>query len=222
MDLERMRRRAREVVRSSSLIGHAFHGDRSAAEVLHIGFWPFVREFERAIDRHPFPTRSLIRRFGPAARDKLHVIAGDVRAMRDEEDVHSKHWQEDARSLGLQSLEGPIAPKVVELLRRAYAKDHTRFFTVLAGTELVAEELGAFLISSRAFTELFDRKRWIWGEIHVASHGDRPSHLDIDLDLARATASDPQDAARLEAWVVETIELFAEAAVQVEGGGPRT
>jgi hypothetical protein len=106
-------------------------------------------------------------------------------------------------------------PGVEALVARSYTKNMPSFFATLAGTEFIAEELSRFLNSSPAYTGLFTRKRWIWGEVHLAPHEDGPSHLDIDLDLARAYAT-INDAGQIERAVRQTISLFARAADEVE------
>jgi len=88
---------------------------------------------------------------------------------------------------------------------------------VLAGTEFVAEELSAYLTRQPAYLQQFSRKRWIWGEVHLIPHDDGPSHLEIDLDLARAYSEDDRSAkARIEAAIVETITLYARSANEIE------
>lgn len=86
-------------------------------------------------------------------------------------------------------LGAPLADGVRDLIVEAYLPDHVRFFAVLAGTEFIEEELGALLVKAPKFVDLFDRKRWAWGEVHLFPHDEGPSHLEIDLDLARAYAS---------------------------------
>jgi hypothetical protein len=86
---------------------------------------------------------------------------------------------------------------------------------MLAGTELVAEELSRFLVGSPAFTRLFSRQRWVWGEVHLAPHGDGPSHLDIDIDLARAYGGSAEPGA-VTKMVVDAIDLFGAAAKEIE------
>jgi hypothetical protein len=89
------------------------------------------------------------------------------------------------------------------------------FFATLAGTEFIAEELSSFLAGSFRFTDLFTRKRWIWGEVHLAPHDHGPSHLEIDLDLARAYAASI-DPIEIEEMILDTVALFGRAAEQVE------
>ncbi|HTV90453.1 MAG TPA: hypothetical protein VME41_15660 [Stellaceae bacterium] len=108
---------------------------------------------------------------------------------------------------------GPCVAGVQALIDRAHMKDLAGFFGTLAGTELIAEELSRYLVESRRFTDLFSRRRWMWGEVHLLAD-DGPSHLDIDLDLARAygpTASGVE----IGQGVLDTIALFARAADDV-------
>jgi hypothetical protein len=140
--------------------------------------------------------------------------------MKQEEGSHAAHWRKDSEELGITDLAAPMAPAVRELIDDAYSTDLPRFFSVLAGTEFIAEELSALLISSPLFTGLFDRKRWMWGEVHLAPHDDGPSHLEIDLDLALAYSDGAPDAAMsIEGMVEETISLFGRAAEQISSLG---
>ena len=212
---------ARDGMRSSSLIRRAGRGEMSASEALHIGFWPFVREFEIAIDKQRLPRDPLKRRFCGAGRERVNQtfteLARAVAVMKQEEGSHASHWKKDAQCLGLSDLDGPLLPSVRTLIESSYSKDLPRFFSVLAGTEFVAEELSAFLTGQPAFLERFSRKRWIWGEVHLIPHDDGPSHLEIDLDLARAYSADDGTAkTRIETMVVETIMLFDRCAREIE------
>jgi hypothetical protein len=208
-----LRSLARREVACSSLIRRAAGGDRKAAEQLHLGFWPFVREFELAIDRRHLPRAPLVKKFGASASRTFVHIAKSVREMKDEEGSHASHWRADAGGLGLPSLEAPPLPLVRQLTDSAYTANVSKFFSVLAGTEFIAEELSAYLVASPEFTCLFNRKRWVWGEIHLMPHED-VSHLDIDLDLARAYAQ-AESTRQIETWVADTISLFGRAAEQV-------
>ncbi|HAO34326.1 MAG TPA: hypothetical protein PLP22_10120 [Candidatus Competibacter sp.] len=217
-----LRAMAREGIRATSLIRRAGCGDRRAAEALHIGFWPFVREFELAIDKQHLPRDPLQQRFANASRARVNQtfieLAKAVAAMKQEEGSHASHWKKDAQCLGLASLEGPpVVPSVQALIESSYSKDLPHFFSVLAGTEFVAEELSAYLTRQPAYLQQFSRKRWIWGEVHLIPHDDGPSHLEIDLDLARAYSEDDRSAkARIEAAIVETITLYARSANEIE------
>jgi hypothetical protein len=96
----------------------------------------------------------------------------------------------------------------------SYTKDLTLFFSVLAGTEFVAEELASFLLSSPDFIRQSSRHRWVWGEVHTSHDHDGPSHLEIDLDLARAYQPSPSPET-IRGMVLDTIVLFAEAANEI-------
>jgi len=211
-DLQGLRHYAHRVVSQSSLIRGAGCGDGSAAAALMIGFWPFVRDFERAIDEQRLPRCPLAERFGAARLREIFIgLASAVREMKREEGSHAVHWRKDATCLGLGELGDHRVPAVSALLESAYTKDLPRFFAMLAGTELVAEELSRVLLGSPAFTGLFSRRRWMWGEVHLAPHEDGPSHLDIDLDLARAYGGGVDVAA----MIVATIDLFGRAAGEI-------
>jgi hypothetical protein len=212
-----LRQRASQVVRESSLISRAWRGDREAAVALKTGFWPFVREFEVAIDRQFLPRRALVEKFGDRRARRVFIgMTRAVRDMKEEEGSHAAHWVKDARCLGIPAIDGPCVSGVRALIERSYTKDLPAFFATLAGTEFIAEELSRFLVGSQRFTSLFSRKRWMWGEVHLAADEEGgPSHLDIDLDLARAYGAAP-NAVEIEAMVLETIALFSRAADDVE------
>jgi len=215
-DFVDLRSRASRLVRGLSLIRHAASGDREAATALKIGFWPFVREFELAIDQQLLPRQPLVRKFGDSdVRGIFTGIARAVRDMKEEEGSHAAHWQKDAECLGIDDLGDLRVPGVQALIDCAYVKDLPRFFSMLAGTEFIAEELARYLVDSPDFTALFSRRRWIWGEVHLAAHEDGPSHLEIDLDLARAYSTSG-GASEIEDMVIDTIELFGKASDGVE------
>jgi hypothetical protein len=215
-DTSWLRWRTSQVVSGSSLIRLARSGDREAAAALKIGFWPFVREFERAIDQQSLPRHQLVSKFSShRVREVFTGIARAVRDMKQEEGSHAAHWVKDAQCLGLEDLNGSCVSGVQALIDRSYTKDLPTFFATLAGTEFIAEELSRFLGSSKAFTNLFSRKRWIWGEVHLAPHDAGPSHLDIDIDLARAYST-TNSAVEIEEMVLQTVTLFGRAADDVE------
>lgn len=214
-DVAELRRRASETVRGLSLIRQAAEGDKAAAVALKVGFWPFVREFEFAIDRQSLPRHALVENFGEQrVRQVFFGIARAVREMKQEEGSHAAHWMRDAQYLGINDFGGPCTAGVQALIDRAQTRDLPGFFAMLAGTEFMAEELARFLVASTSFTHLFSHKRWIWGEVHLMGEEDGPSHLDIDLDLARAyqASTGPAD---IETLVSDTFTLFARAADEV-------
>jgi len=216
IDFEDIRQKTFEVVSGSSLIRRAFEGDTAAAVALKIGFWPFVSEFEYAIDQQSLPRQPLVTRFGERrVRQVFLGIARAVREMKQEEGSHAAHWRKDAQCLGINDLSGPCAPSLNALIERSYTKDLTVFFATLTGTEFIAEELSRFLSRSSRFTGLFSRKRWIWGEVHLAPHDHGPSHFEIDVDLARAYAPSTE-ANHIEEMILDTVALFGRAAEQVE------
>jgi hypothetical protein len=136
--------------------------------------------------------------------------------MKTEEGSHAAHWRKDAECLGVRDLGDDCLSEVQALIDCAYSNHLPSFFSMLAGTEFIAEELARLLTESEDFTNLFSRRRWIWGEVHLAPHEDGPSHLEIDLDLARAYDTSTSPAA-IERMVLDTIVLFGRAADQVDG-----
>ena len=215
IDVDRLRQCASECVRSSSLIQRAAAGEIEAARALHIGFWPFVREFELAIDQHQLPRAPLRERFPERFNLVFAQMRRAVREMKNEEGSHAQHWQEAARDIQITSLDHVNISAVKELISLSYTEDMPEFFSVLAGTELIAEELSRFLVASHSFTALFISGRWLWGEIHLLPHDHGLSHLAIDLDLARAYSL-TSDLGKVESAISATINLFGRAAMEVE------
>lgn len=216
-DIDHLRRSATELVRGLRLLRKARTGDKTAAIALKIGFWPFVHEFELAIDQQVLPREPLTRKFGDNIMRRVFVrMARAVREMKSEEGSHAAHWRKDAECLGVRDLGNDCVPGVQALIDRAYTKNLPNFFSMLAGTEFIAEELARFLIESDDFTNLFTRRRWVWGEVHLAPHEDGPSHLEIDLDLARAYDASATPSS-IQRAVLDTVLLFGRAADEVEG-----
>jgi hypothetical protein len=218
-DVEVLRTEARRRLSALPLIQRASQGDVDAAQALHFGFWPFVREFEKIIDSQLIPRAPLWERFGRSAdiRQCIMAVAGTVRQMKAEEGSHAKHWARDARELGITLDTATQAlPTVQALIQAALRREMPDYFAVLAGTEIVAEELAALLVGSPDFTRLFGRGRWVWGEVHLLAH-QGASHLDIDLDLARAYCRhDVEAQERLPTQIIQTISLFERAACEIE------
>jgi hypothetical protein len=214
-DFDFLRHSAAELVAGLTLIRKARNGDNEAAVALKVGFWPFVQEFELAIDQQTLPREPLSRKFGDQVMRRVFVrMARAVREMKSEEGSHAAHWRKDAECLGVRDLGDRCLPAVQALIDSAYTRDLPSFFAMLAGTEFIAEELARLLVDSEDFTSLFSRRRWMWGEVHLVPHEDGPSHLEIDLDLARAY--DTSDNAKaIERKVLDTIVLFGKAADQV-------
>jgi hypothetical protein len=216
-DFNYLRRSATDLVRGLRLLRKAKSGDKAAAIALKIGFWPFVREFEFAIDQQAMPREPLAAKFGDSGMRRIFVgMARAVREMKSEEGSHSAHWRKDAECLGVRDLGDECLPGVQALIDRAYTKNLPSFFAMLAGTEFIAEELSRFLIESDDFVNMFSRRRWVWGEVHLAPHEDGPSHLEIDLDLARAYAATTAGPAAIQRMVLDTIDLFGRAADEVD------
>ena len=242
-DMARLENAAYETLTNSSLICRARDGDRAAAIALSRGFWPFTRDFEKAIDRRAnsanLPRQPLYSKFGRnKAREALTGSARSVKNLLDSEITgifeearnnlvdmqkdefrHSKHWEADARNLGvslnvLQSV--PALPLVQRLIDGTESGDLVEFFAgALASTEFIAEALGAMLAASPAYTNLFERRRAIWMEVHTVPHDGEPSHEEIVMDFARAY-DDSDTPERIEQLVLGGIELFGAAAEEVE------
>jgi len=215
-DLTYLRQSAAELVSGLSLIRKAKCGDKAAAIALKVGFWPFVREFELAIDQQTLPREPLAKKFGDSVMRRVFTrMARALREMKSEEGSHAAHWRKDAECLGVNDLGDQRVFGVQELIDRAYTKDLPGFFAMLAGTEFIAEELSRYLIEAEDFTDLFSRRRWVWGEVHLVPHDDAPSHLAIDLDLARAFDV-TESPATIQQMILDTILLFGRAAEEVQ------
>lgn len=242
-DMARLENAAYETLDKSSLIRRARDGDRAAAIALSRGFWPFTRDFEKAIDRRAnsanLPRQPLYEKYGRnKARETLAGSARSIKNLMDSEIVgifegarsnliemqkdefrHSKHWEADARNLGisfgvLQS--EPALPLVQRLIDGTASGDLVEFFAgALASTEFIAEALGAMLAASPAYTGLFERRRAIWMEVHTLPHDGEPSHEEIVMDFARAY-DDSDTPERIENLVLQGIALFGAAADEVE------
>jgi len=245
-DIPHLRQIARKIVLGSSLIKDCMAGEVNAARALHIGFWPFVIGFQKAIDERvnirTLPRQPLYKRF-THAREVLAAtprnlriltetefngvfgkLISEMEGMQREELTHAGYWVRDAANLGISRQEldnAPEIPGVKALLDRAYSEDLADFFGHLAGTEVIAEQLGADLDPTIAplFNALFknareDRGRWTWGIVHTLPHHDGPSHLDIDLDWARAYNGD-RDLSIVRNSVETSMRMFGHAADEV-------
>lgn len=242
-DVEKLAAAAQDTVRNSSLIRRCEAGDRDAAVALSVGFWPFTRDFEKAIDRRAnsarLPREPLYAKFGRArTRGTLLESAQSMRAlmqseilgvfeearagllsMQQDEFRHSKHWEADARNLGLSHAflqAQPVAPLVQRLIDTTESPDLVAFFAgALASTEFIAEALGDMLAGAPAYKALFQRGRAVWMEVHTVPHDGEPSHEEIVMDFARAydTSGRPDT---IEAYVLAGIKLFGLAADEVE------
>ena len=242
-DMARLENAAYNMLTNCSLICRSRDGDRAAAIALSRGFWPFTRDFEKAIDKRAnsanLPRQPLYTKFGRnKARESLVGSAKTIKNLLDSEIVgvfeearsnlvemqkdefrHSKHWEADARNLGvsLNVLQSePALPLVQRLIDGTTTGDLVEFFAgALASTEFVAEALGAMLAASPAYTGLFERRRAIWMEVHTVPHDGEPSHEEIVMDFARAY-DDSDSPKRIEDLVLQGIALFGAAADQVE------
>ena len=242
-DIEGLAAATKSAMAGCSLIRRCRDGDRSAAVAHMMGFWPFTRDFEKAIDRRAnsahLPREPLYAKFGRnKTRGTLVENAKSIRNLMDSEIVgvfeearenlvemqkdefrHSKHWEADARNLGLtyEMLQAePALPLVQRLIDNTQAGDLVEFFAKsLASTEFIAEAAGETLAHAPAYTGLFDRKRSIWMEVHTVPHDGEPSHEEIVMDFARAY-DDSGSPKRIEALVMEGIAMFAAAADEVE------
>ena len=242
-DMERLQNAAREAMAKCSLIQRCRAGDRSAAIAHSKGFWPFTRDFEKAIDQRAnstnLPREPLYLKFGKSktrgtlansARSIKNLQASEIAGvfeearaglveMQKDEFRHSKHWQADAKNLGInyEMLQAsPALPLIQRLIAETRSGDLVEFFArSLAATEFIAEEAGATLAHAPAYTRLFARGRAIWMEVHTVPHDGEPSHEEIVMDFARAYdgSGSPR---RIEGLVLEGIAMFAAAANEVE------
>ena len=201
------------------------------------------RYFEKAIDHRAnsanLPRAPLYAKFGRnKSRETLAGTARTIRTLRDSEIAgvfnearaglldmqkdefrHSKHWEADARNLGLsyEMLQAEqTLPLVQRLIDATTTDDLVVFFAgALASTEFVAQALGEMLATAPGYTRLFDRRRAIWMEVHTVPHDGEPSHEDIVMDFARAydESGSPQ---RIEDLVIQGLALFGAAADEVE------
>jgi len=222
VDADALRAVAREEVRNNQLIRAAAEGNLDAARVLHIGFWPFVVAFEGIIDTRPIQRQPLQKRFGDEVTMAiLRFARKEVEVMKEEEGSHAIAWRGDSFRLGITQAEldkAPYVPEVVRLIEMPQERNLDWFFCVLAGTEFIAEELSRYLVDSLPFTQLIRGGHWRWGEIHLADHHEGPSHLELDLDLARAYTVEEEDKAaaqQLSDYTLQTIKQFGRAADDV-------
>ena len=242
-DMERLEGAARSMLENCSLICRARDGDLSAAMALSKGFWPFTRDFEKAIDRRAnsahLPREPLYAKFGRgqtraalvgSAKSIKNLLDSEIAGvlegaranlveMQKDEFRHSMHWLADARNIGISHEElqaEPALPLVQKLINGTEVSDLVAFFAgTLAATEFVAEALGEMLAKAPAYTQLFERRRAIWMEVHTVPHDGEPSHEDIVMDFARAyDLSGSPDL--IEQYVQQGIDLFGAAADQVD------
>ena len=242
-NMDRLQAMTNEAMASCSLIERCRTGDRSAAIAHMVGFWPFTRDFEKAIDQRAnsahLPREPLYAKFGRnKTRGTLIDNAKSIRNLLDSEIAgvfegaranlvemqkdeyrHSKHWQADARNLGVSynMLQAqPTLPLVQRLIDNTKAGDLVEFFArSLAATEFIAEAAGDTLAHAAPYTRLFERGRSIWMEVHTVPHDGEPSHEEIVMDFARAydESGSPE---RIEKLVMDGVRMFAEAADEVE------
>jgi|GEM_PF-1922119 len=224
---------AQSVVSNNPLMQQCIAGDLRAFQLLLWAYWPFVRGFEQAIDRHQFTRQELVARFGKKRavdafrsmapmlstledQESIALIGGILlQEMRDDEQGHAKQWLRDGLELGidLNTLREADIPLVSALLTQANTTDHVRFFSMLAATEYIAEMISEHVCASPLARALFvKRNNWGWGVIHTTPHGDHPSHLQMDIDWARAYASEDRASEYIEHLIASGITLFGAAA----------
>jgi hypothetical protein len=242
-NIKRLEAEARATVSSSSLIQRCVRGDRAAIIALKTGFWPFTRDFEKAINHRinsaKLPREELYQKFGRAGTGRSFVDNGRTRRKLEEQEMsgafnlskeqlqemqkdekkHSAHWLADARQIGLtlEQLEAaPVAPAVQMLIDGTKTENLVELFAqALASTEFIAEELGDQLAKCEAYKGQFARGRAIWMEVHTIPHDGEPSHEDIVLDFARAYDK-TGDPLVIEEMVIRGIRMFGIAADEVE------
>ncbi|MBV9159295.1 MAG: hypothetical protein JO019_01725 [Candidatus Kaiserbacteria bacterium] len=233
-NMERLKAAAHETVSSSSLIQRCVAGDLDAARALSLGFWPFTRDFEVAIDNRAnsagLPREPLNVKFGQSTTRRTLIesartikrladseIVGvfegareNLQEMQKDEKRHSHHWRADAKRLGLTEAEldsQVTTPEVQALTDATRVESLVAFFAVLASTEFIAEELGDTLAHARAYTDLFSNTRAIWMEVHTIPHDGEPSHEEIVLDFARAYQPPKADGSEEDATDIEALVI---------------
>lgn len=242
-DMTGLREKARHEVEKSSLFLRCAAGERAAVVAQHLGFWPFVYKFEKAIDERVnssrLPREPLYEKFGrdatrqtliDTARTVKNLEESEIRGvfdnakgalleMQKEERTHSFHWAKDAENLGISRAELEqvhIVPGVHALIAGTECDDLVEFFAKsLAATEFIAEEVGEMLAHNPAYKAQFKRQRTVWMEVHTIPHDDGPSHADIVLDFARAYNSIGSND-RIQMLVAQGIGLFGVAARDLE------
>ncbi|MBI4120655.1 MAG: hypothetical protein HY457_00145 [Parcubacteria group bacterium] len=219
-----LRQCAVKEVEKSTLMRACRDGDLQSVRALLIGFWPFVYEFEKAIDiqarRLPL-RRILTEHLGLTTAQQYFVSRAKIlRQMHEEEGEHAQIWRGDALKIGADLESLPKAheklPLMEALIATAYADDPFKFFCALAATEYIAEELSRFLCASSVFTSCFGG-RFGWGDTHIAVH-DGLSHLQIDEDFAAAVhpAKDRKQIAQaMEREILAVQDLFGRASEEV-------
>ena len=125
--------------------------------------------------------------------------------MQKDEFRHSKHWEADARNLGLsyEMLQaGQTLPLVQRLIDKTATDDLVVFFAgALASTEFIAEALGEAGHGAGLYAPVRQATGDLDGGPHVPHYGE-PSHEDIVMDFARAydDSGSPQ---RIEDLVIQ-------------------
>ncbi len=215
------------VIDTSPLMRLVYAGNYPAIVAYYVLYWPFVRDFELVINERG---RELLR-----YRKKLNArfsdgdtiirsIAQAVAEMMEEEGTHAKIWQKDAKNTGIDSLDSDIvAPGVLKLVEAARTAPLWMHYCILGGTEEIAVGLSKRGVASPPFLGCHTIGRSLWSEVHLkADPPGRPSHHQIDRDLARALytidnpeATDEEARTALMDAEAATIAMFGEAALDV-------
>lgn len=227
VNAEALKALAHGTIAASPLMQLVYAGNRAAIEALLIGYWYFVYQFEVGIDRRAKELfryrKQLLARFGDFA-ETFRSIAKAVAEMKQEEGVHAKIWQADALRFGISSIQSEtLAEGVRELVESAEIAPLWKHYCVLGGTEDIAVALSERAKDSPQFLSAFSNGRFLWGETHLLPDPPgRPSHHEIDRDLARALyavefpkATDDEARKALQSAEADTIRLFGKAADDV-------
>ena len=194
-----------EQVRSSSIMMRCAEGDRAEIKKLFEGLWPFVNGFWGFIEKQvPSPLRlSKFYRYNPI---RTSAIVKQLRSMSKEEGDHAELWRSGYADLFDQGIPPVSRPSLVEPLMELGERPASmaEFFSFLAGTEFVAEEVSKYFLESKPFSKLFSACTWKWGDAHLEWH--YPSHLHIDIDLALIASGG--DHFLVEQAIRKTVDAF--------------
>lgn len=200
--MKELREKVRTGIEAWPVAQRCAAGELPYIRALHRYFWPYVEPFPAMIEQG-------VKTLPRSAR--LQFYRGAIAAMHEEERDHTRLWQADAREIGANLIDVPMMWWIRELLATVKNSFGTwQFPAHLAATELIAEEVSALLARrSPLFLAALPSQVWSWGEAHLLPHSG-PSHLDIDLELARSLSTEP-----IEDTVLRTCKKFGLAAHEI-------